>query len=285
MKHRIPICMYLTIAILALQSLCGPVGVVAAQTSISAMHRTDASPNSDPVLANGDVPVSELRGLIERYASDRGSLFRFFGIEASASRQARMKQFYGEWLATLTKVDFDSMSQDGRVDYILFKNHLDHELRQLDIQKQALSEIAPLAPFARTIAELEDARRSMQAIDSPKTAALLTRMAKEIDATSKAVEAGLKPDARPTRSLMQSRSRDRSLIERSPRSTFNVRRSRTGSAFTTAMTRCSRGGSASPTGPSTPRSRNTSRSCAKRFSGLSQPTRPRLSAIPSVAKR
>lgn len=196
MKHRVSISIYLSIAILALESSCGPVGFVAAQTSINSVRKTDVRSNSDPALANGDVPVSELRGLIERYAADRGSLFRFFGVEASASRQARMKQFYGEWLATLTKVNFDSMSQDGRVDYILFKNHLDHELRQLDIQKQAFTEIAPLAPFARTIAELEDARRSMQAVDSPKTAALLTRMAKEIDAISKAVEAGLKSDAK-----------------------------------------------------------------------------------------
>src|SRR5258706_4219306 len=196
MKQRIPICIYLSSPSLAIVLMCGPVGVVAAQTNINTMHRTEVRSNSDPALANGDVPVSEVRGLIERSAADRGSLFRFFGIEASASRQARMKQFYAEWLATLTKVNFDSMSQDGRVDYILFKNHLDHELRQLDIQKQAFTEIAPLAPFARTIAELEDARRSMQAVDSPKTATLLTRMAKEIDAISKAVEAGLKSDAK-----------------------------------------------------------------------------------------
>jgi uncharacterized protein (DUF885 family) len=36
----------------------------------------------------------------------------------------------------------------------------------------------------------------MKAIDSPKTAALLTKLSKQIDATSKAVEAGLKPDAK-----------------------------------------------------------------------------------------
>jgi uncharacterized protein (DUF885 family) len=138
-----------------------------------------------------------MRAAIERYIADRGSLARFYSVEASSARQARMKQFYADWLATLAKIDFDSMSQDGRIDYILFKNHLDHELRQLDLQTKAQAEVAPLVPFAQTITDLEDSRRRMEAIDSSKIAALFTRMAKQIDAASKAVENGLKPDAKP----------------------------------------------------------------------------------------
>jgi uncharacterized protein (DUF885 family) len=177
--------------------MSAPFGSFAAQTKLNAVNKSDVRSGAGSTVANGEVPQSEMRSVIERYNADRGSLFRFFGIEASASRQSRMKQFYSDWLATIAKLNFDSMSQDGRVDYILFKNHLDHELRQLDIIKKAWDEIASLAPFAQTIADLEDARRSMRAIDSPKTAALLTKMAKQIDATSKAVEAGLKPDAKP----------------------------------------------------------------------------------------
>ena len=153
--------------------------------------------NDIPGLNDVDSKQSELRGIIERYTSDRGSLARFYSVEASSVRNARMKQFYTEWLATLAKADFDSMSQDGRIDYLLFKNHLDHELRSLDLQIKALAEVAPLLPFGQTITDLEDARRRMESIDSAKTAALFTRMARQIDATGKAVEAGLKPDAKP----------------------------------------------------------------------------------------
>ena len=143
-----------------------------------------------------DSHQSEMRAAIERYVADRGSLVRFYTVEASPTRHARLKQFYHDWLTTLAKLNFDSMSQDGRVDYLLFKNHLDHELRQLEIQSKALAEIAALVPFAQTITDLEDSRRRMEVVDSPKTAALLTRMARQIDETSKAVEAGLKPDER-----------------------------------------------------------------------------------------
>ena len=154
---------------------------------------TDAVPGLNDV----DARPSELRGVIERYTSDRASLARFYPVEASSARQTRMKQFYTEWLSALTKLNFDSMSQDGRIDYLLFKNHLDHELRLLDLQVKAKAEVAALLPFGQTITDLEDARRRMEVIDSAKTAALFTRLAKQIDATSKAVEAGLKPDAKP----------------------------------------------------------------------------------------
>src|SRR5262245_31449269 len=145
-------------------------------------------------LNDVDSKSSELRSVIERYTSDRGSLLRFYSVEASVARQTRMKQFYNEWLTSLTKLDFDRMSQDGRIDYLLFKNHLEHELRQLDLQSRALAEVAPLIPFAQTITDLEDSRRRMEAIASPKIASLFTRMSKQIDATSKAVEVGLKAD-------------------------------------------------------------------------------------------
>lgn len=167
------------------------------QRSLNSDGGTKRTNEPVPGLNDPDSGTSELRGPIERYASDRASLARFYPVEASSARQARMKQFYSEWLATLAKVNFDSMSQDGRIDYLLFKNHLEHELRQLDLLVKAQAEIITLVPFARTITDLEDARRRMEAIDSPKIAALFTGMAKQIDSTGKAVEAGLKADAKP----------------------------------------------------------------------------------------
>ena len=175
--------------------------VLAAPVQRSAASRNERNNAAKPVVgvdfADGDDPASEMRGGIERYTADRASLARFYSVPGSAARRARMKQFYGDWLASLAKLNFDSMSQDGRIDYVLFKNHLDHELRQLQIQEKAFAEAAVLVPFAGTITDLEDARRRMETIDSPKTAALLTMLGKQIDETSKSVEAGLKPDAKP----------------------------------------------------------------------------------------
>ena len=147
-------------------------------------------------LGDLNSPQSEMRGLIERYMADRGSLGRFYTVETSPVRYARMKQFYGEWLATLRQVNFDAISLEGKIDYLLFKNYLDHEMRQLDLRAKAFTETAQLIPFAQTITDLEDARRRMDPVDSAKAAALLTNLNKQIEEARKAVEAGLDNQAK-----------------------------------------------------------------------------------------
>jgi uncharacterized protein (DUF885 family) len=154
------------------------------------------NPGNPSVNAPDTGSVSEMRSSIERYAVDRGSLARSYTVSYSSARRDRFRKFYSDWLASLQKLDFDSMSQDGKVDYILFKNHLEYELRQLDIQARQVSEIEPLMPFGKTIADLEEARRRMEPIDSAKTAALLNNLKKQVDEKRRAVEMGLRPEGR-----------------------------------------------------------------------------------------
>ena len=129
-----------------------------------------------------------MRASIERYTADRGSLTRSYPVGISPARRARFKKFYEEWLASLQALDFDSMTQDGKIDYLLFKNHLEYESRQLDIQSRQLAEIEPLVPFANTIIGLEEARRRMEPIDSAKVAATLTDLRKQVDERRRTVE-------------------------------------------------------------------------------------------------
>ena len=132
--------------------------------------------------------VSEMRSAIERYTVDRGSLTRSYPVSVSPWRRARFKKFYNEWLSSLQSLDFDSMSQDGKIDYLLFKNHLEYELRQLDIQARQISEIEPIVPFATKIIDLEEARRRMEPIDSAKTAAMLNDLRKQVDDQRRTIE-------------------------------------------------------------------------------------------------
>src|SRR5262249_27923594 len=161
---------------------------------------SEPSGNAKPTgeFDSGDLatPQSEMRGMIERYTVDRGSLTRFYTVDTSTARYNRMKQFYTEWLAALARVNFDVMSEEGRIDYLLFKNLLDHELRQLDLRAKSLAEMASALPFAQTISDLEDARRRMEPVNPARTAALLTVLNKQIEETRKSVEAGLASGAK-----------------------------------------------------------------------------------------
>jgi uncharacterized protein (DUF885 family) len=154
--------------------------------------KTKATPAKTAVEPS-DSNESEMRAPIERYTVDRGSLQRSFPVATSAARRERFRKLYNDWLASLQKIDFDSLSQDGRIDYILFKNHLEYELRQLDIQAKQLEEIQPLIPFAKTIIDFEEARRRMEPIDSAKAAATLNDLKKQVDERRTTVEAGLRP--------------------------------------------------------------------------------------------
>jgi len=143
-----------------------------------------------------DSSRSEMRSFIERFNSDRDIVSRSYTAPQSAGRSAAMKQFFDTWKANIRQLSFDAMSEDGKVDYILFDNYLDHEMRQLDIQSKSSSEMAPLLPFAGAITNLEEVRRRMETNDPEKSATLLTFLNKQVDSTRKALENKLKPESK-----------------------------------------------------------------------------------------
>lgn len=151
-------------------------------------------PTTTQATATSDDSVSEMRAIIEYYAVDRGSLQRSYPVASSPARRERFRKFYGDGLERIRQLNFDAMSQAGKVDYVLFRNHLERELRQLDIEEKQLADMKPLIPFASTIVSLEETRRRMEPIDSAKTAATLNDLKRQIEETRRAVDAGLRPE-------------------------------------------------------------------------------------------
>jgi uncharacterized protein (DUF885 family) len=196
MRQRDSLTSITALILLLCFSIAGPAQTLSRSARIHNPASTiiDSRPAGAIDPADLSTPESEMRSLIERYTVDRGSLTRSFPVAISAARVARFRQFYSEWLAQIQKLNFDSMSQEGKVDYLLLRNHLEYEMRQLDIQGKQLAEIQPLVPFLGTIVDLEEARRRMEPIDSAKAAATLTSLKKQIDDTRKSVEAGLRPE-------------------------------------------------------------------------------------------
>lgn len=141
-------------------------------------------------LANYNEPPSRLRGVIEKFGEDVGILNRFYSARESANRAARFRQLYNDELALLERQDFNKLNHDEQVDYLLFHNYLRHELTEMERGQKQLEEMSALIPFAKTISDLEDLRRKLEAIDSAKTAALLNDLGKQILQTQKDIEAG-----------------------------------------------------------------------------------------------
>jgi len=133
-----------------------------------------------------------MRPILEYYVVDRGSLQRSYPVASSPARRERFRKFYADALERIQKLNFDTMSQAGKVDYILFRNHLERELRQLDIEATQITQIQSLVPFAMTIVGLEESRRRMEPIDSAKAAATLASLKQQIEDTRRGIEENLR---------------------------------------------------------------------------------------------
>jgi uncharacterized protein (DUF885 family) len=140
-------------------------------------------------------PPARLRSVIERFDEDYGALDRFYTAKTSPNRAERMRRLYADELELLGRLDFDSLGHDEQIDYILFKNYLEHEQKELARQQLQLDEMASLIPFARVISDLEDGRRKLDSIDSAKTAAVLDALGKQVVSTQQSFEssAAVKP--------------------------------------------------------------------------------------------
>jgi uncharacterized protein (DUF885 family) len=133
----------------------------------------------------------QMRSVVEHFSADRMSLMRTFGLPLSPDRMARMETFYADELVALKKLDFDAMSEEDKVDYLLLQNRITSDVHQLSIEKKQAEEMTPLLPFAKTIVDLDASRRRMEVPNPEKAAGQLAEMTKEIAATEKQVQAKL----------------------------------------------------------------------------------------------
>ena len=138
----------------------------------------------------------KVAGIVRRFTADRGGMNRFHSAPYSPVRRSRFKQFYTEWLDVLRQLNFDSLTQQEKVDYVLFKVQLEYELRQLDIEEKRFAEMETLLPFALSLIELEDSRRLLLPVDPPKIAELLTGLNKKIQDTKKSLDAALRSETK-----------------------------------------------------------------------------------------
>lgn len=139
-----------------------------------------------------DTSKSELRPYIELFTADLGSLNRYYNIPISKNRIERLNKFFDEWLSIIEKLNFDSMSIEGKADYILFKNYLNHQKYLLEIQGKRIEEVKPLVPFAEKIVELEESRKKIEKIEPLKIANSLSAISKEIEGLKNQLEENLK---------------------------------------------------------------------------------------------
>ncbi len=154
---------------------------VISQTKLSAQQ----NPDTDLYLQS-----SEVANVLVQYEADKGSLLRFYFIDSSPERRIRFKQFYNDYLKRLNAIDFNSISQQGKIDYILFDRKLKNEIAKLDLEEKEYNQIASYIPFSTGIYSLEKARRRGPVLRADSIAAEMNTWNKQLTQQIKKFEKG-----------------------------------------------------------------------------------------------
>ncbi|MBX2965057.1 MAG: DUF885 family protein [Cyclobacteriaceae bacterium] len=117
--------------------------------------------------------TSEVNDLLVNYRADLGSLNRFYFVAGSPERRERMRTFYNEYVSKLEQLPFETLSQGGKVDYIMFKKTLTDELYSLDIEKKEYEQVKKYVTLCDPVYELEKKRRRGLTLNSEEVARTL----------------------------------------------------------------------------------------------------------------
>ncbi len=156
--------------------------------------RSPVAPPADPLTSVPNLTTlakaraSELASVVSRYSADLSSINRRYDGPDSPDRRQRMRQFFTSWRTRLGELDFNGLSQEGKVDYVLLDNELVYELALLDRRDKQRAETAMLLPFADRLLALHDARRNLVDVDPPAAARALNAVIKAVDSLRTWVE-------------------------------------------------------------------------------------------------
>ncbi len=157
---------------LVLPVLCFSLGVLPSG-GLGAQEGTGQRPRSTAP------PSSSLRHDVERYTLDREALLRRYRVPFSPARRARMRAFYQGWRDRLETMDYESLGVEGRIDFHLLRKEAAYRLELLDRDEDLLGEMEPMVPFATSIMEMEEERRSFEDVDPRAAAARLSDLARD----------------------------------------------------------------------------------------------------------
>lgn len=133
------------------------------------------------------ITAAQSNPLIERihqFEADLGSVSRAYPVSQSENSARRLRAFYESERKSLREVDFDRLSQEAKIDYLLLSDMCASEVAELDSERKRLEEIAPLLTFAKTLTDLEESRRKMEPLDPAKAADTLNKLKKDVEKLS-----------------------------------------------------------------------------------------------------
>ena len=148
----------------------------------------DYAPDVSKLASSG----SELRDLVERYTADRAALLRFYTIPGSPARRQRLRDLDDAWVKALGRIDFDKLSQEGKVDYVLLRTKVEYDSALVAREDRVQMEIASLVRFNTAIVALAENRQKLDFISPDAAMKALADIAAQVSAASASAGSGEK---------------------------------------------------------------------------------------------
>ncbi len=138
--------------------------------------------NTAPQAAQPELNASgsRLEGLVRRFTADREDVERFYNLAWSEGRFDRLSSLYREWQTKLAATDFDSLDNEGRLDYVLLRDKLVEELAHLDLDRRHLAQMEELLPFRKPLQRLAEDCRLSKPVNAAAAAAVVSAIPEEI---------------------------------------------------------------------------------------------------------
>jgi len=131
---------------------------------------------------------SEMRDVFAKFQTDRGGgggkgMGGAGGGKKGGGKGAggNTKAFRDMWMAALAKIDFDKLSQEGKVDYLVIKHSFDRDAKRAEIQKKSDEAMAKLVPFEPLVDKLEVAMLKKDKIDPASAGPVLKELVEAVD--------------------------------------------------------------------------------------------------------
>lgn len=144
--------------------------------------------------------ASETSGLVIQYGQDINAIRSFYSpytaidgyedqsVQASPKEQQRLMDIGHEYLEKLKHTDFEQMSIEGQVDYILLKKEINFDLGTEQQDSDEYRQISGYIPFADSIYHLEALRRRGHVMNGQQVALELDEVLKSVKKSEAAVE-------------------------------------------------------------------------------------------------
>jgi hypothetical protein len=126
--------------------------------------------------------AQELYEMISQFRADRSALVRKYTLKESDEYYDRFTKFYTHWIEVVTKVPFNTLSPQGKVDYLLMKNYIEKEVFFLKQDEKEFKTVAHVTDFAAPLYEFVKQRRTGRRPDAPALANVFMQAIASVEA-------------------------------------------------------------------------------------------------------